>query len=219
MTAPTERRELYPYATAALVALDLVAAATLGRLFVPGDDSALSSSPSSPGTGPPSCRAYRVWSGVTTSAVALATSVLAVAWLVFPETTFYGLPGADTWSAATNALGEARRSFGVVVAPTIATPGFRLACVFAVALFAAIADWGAVRVGVTIEAAVPAFTLFVFTSVLSTAEHRAAALASARTGGLARRPQRRVRVRDKPWFTGTRIAGSRAIVRVASVLG
>jgi hypothetical protein len=38
--------------------------------------------------------------------------------------------------------------------------------VFAVATFAAIADWGAFRVGVTVEAAVPAFTIFVFSSVM-----------------------------------------------------
>ena len=220
VTAPTERRELYPYATAALVALDLVAAATLGRLFVPGDALGPVLIAVLAGHGAALLSRYRGWSGVTTSAVAPATSVLAVAWLVFPETTFYGLPGADTWSAATNALGEARRSFGVVVAPTIATPGFRLACVFAVALFAAIADWGAFRVGVTIEAAVPAFTLFVFTSVLSTAEHRAAAArVRGRTGGLARRPQRRVRVRESRGLPGRGSPARGRSCVAASVLG
>ncbi|HVE94821.1 MAG TPA: DUF3488 and transglutaminase-like domain-containing protein [Acidimicrobiales bacterium] len=217
----TQDRPLYPYATAGLVALDLVAGATLGRLFTSADAVWPILLAVLGGHAVALLARYREWSGAVTALAALATGAALVTWLVFPETTAYGFPTSETWLAATNALSDARRSFGVVLAPTIATPGFRLACVFAVATFAAIADWGAFRVGVTVEAAVPAFTLFVFSSVLSTAEFRAPAalaFAAAIVGWLVLH-NAEFGARERPWFADMRAAGSRAILRGGAGLG
>lgn len=220
MTEPRVPR-LYPYATAGLVALNLVAGATLGRLFTSADALWPILAAVLGGHAVALVSRTRQWSGALTALAALATGAALVTWLVFPHTTLYGLPTSETWLSATTALAEARRSFGVVLAPTIATPGFRLACVFAVATFAAIADWGAFRVGVTVEAAVPAFTLFVFSSVLSTAEFRgpaALAFAAALVAWLVLH-KAEFDARERPWFGDMRAAGSRAILRGGAGLG
>jgi len=218
---PTSRAPLYPYATAGLVALNLVAGATMGRLFTSADVVWEILAAVLGGHAIAFLARSRAWSGALTALAALAAGTALVTWLVFPETTAFGLPTSETWASATTALADARRNFGVVLAPTIATPGFRLACVFAVATFAAIADWGAFRVGVTVEAAVPAFTIFVFSSVLSTAEFRAPAalaFAAALVGWLVLH-NAEFGARERPWFGDMRAAGSRAILRGGAGLG
>jgi transglutaminase-like putative cysteine protease len=142
-------------------------------------------------------------------------------WLVVPGETFVGLPTADAFHAITRGLGDARRDFGVAVAPTKITPGFTMACVFAATLFAVIADWGAFHVGATIEATVPAFTVFVFAAVLGTKDGRVPATL-AFVGAMLiwfTAHNATVVARTKPWFTGTMARGRRALARGGVGLG
>ena len=108
---------------------------------------------------------------------AVAGLVLVAAWLVLPETTTLGIPWTATWRAAGSELSLALDQFATVVAPTPATRGFLLAGMAGVGLTGILADWGAFRVPALFEAAIPSFTLFVFTATLGASRHRSAAVA------------------------------------------
>ena len=97
---------------------------------------------------------------------ALVVGALVVAWLVLPETTAYGLPWLGTLRAAGHQLSQAATDFKKVVAPTPASGGFVIATIIGVVACATLGDWAAFRMQASFEAAIPAFTLFLFTAVL-----------------------------------------------------
>ncbi|HUR77214.1 MAG TPA: transglutaminaseTgpA domain-containing protein [Acidimicrobiales bacterium] len=208
-------------ALGALVFLDFVAALTLARLFTSSADIA----PVLLAVVIGHCVAFacrwRNLSAGATGFIVVGVAVLSALWLVLPQHTFYGLPTSASFEALWNALSDARRDFGVATAPTNPTEGFTLALVMAVVALAALADWAAFRIRTTIEAAVPAFTLFIFAGVLGTARHRATATV-AFTGALLVwlvTDNATVVARTKPWFQGTADAGRRAMSRAGVGLG
>lgn len=91
---------------------------------------------------------------------------LAVAWVHAGETTAFGIPTGDTFSALATALNDAGTVFSEVKAPTDALPGFLIASSAAVWVGVALADWAAFRVGASLEATLPSATLFLLTAVL-----------------------------------------------------
>ncbi len=202
-------------ALAALVLLDLVAAACIGRLFT-----SLSS------IGPillavlaghtlaVVCR-FRRLSVPSTAAATVALGVVLMAWLGAPGETWLGIPSPDALRAIADGLSDARRDFATAVAPTPVTPGFTMACVFACSTLAVLADWGAFRIGATVEAAVPAFTAFVFAAVLGTSAHRSAAALAFCGAALIWFVAHNATIiaKTKPWFTGTMTGGRKALAR------
>jgi transglutaminase-like putative cysteine protease len=109
---------------------------------------------------------------------ALLVGVLVVAWLVLPETTAYGVPWLGTLRAAGHQLSQAATDFKKVVAPTPVTDGFLIATIAGVVACAALADWAAFRMQATFEAAIPSFTLFLFSAVLGAPRHMSLAVAA-----------------------------------------
>jgi transglutaminase-like putative cysteine protease len=208
-------------ALAALVFLDLVAALCLARLFT-----------STAAVAPMlvavfighvvayACR-FRNLPGNVTGVAIVVAALIAGVWLVLPQHTFYGLPTADAFDALLHGIGDARRDFGVAIAPTNPTEGFTLACVMAVVVLAGLADWAAFRIRTTIEAAIPAFTLFLFAGVLGTTRHRATSTV-AFVGALLVwfvTDNATIIARTRPWFHGTADAGRRAMSRAGVGVG
>jgi transglutaminase-like putative cysteine protease len=202
----------------ALVLLDLVAAACLGRLF------------SSPEPLLPILTAVlighalafvcrdKAFSGPLTGAVIAVSAVLLMVWLVAPGTTFLGLPTNDSLRALADGLRDARHQFNVAVAPTKPTDGFTMACVGAVVALAGLADWGAFRIRATIEATIPAFIVFVFAAVLGTTQHRAMATVAFAAALVVWFVTHNATViaRTRPWFNGTSDRGRRALSRAGA---
>ncbi|HSS12148.1 MAG TPA: DUF3488 domain-containing protein, partial [Acidimicrobiales bacterium] len=159
-------------ATIALTVLTLAGVFSLGRLFAshsyvgPVVTTAIAMHAVAWG-----CRRQGL-RAVTAAVVSLGALILVVAWLVLPETTSYGLPLGGTWHAVHLALQEARTDFHSVTAPAPVTRGFELVTVTAVGVLALLADWAAFRMRTTLEAAVPSFTLFIFSAALGSHQHR-----------------------------------------------
>ena len=164
-------------ATLALAGLTVAVAIGMGRLFEGGSHLVPLLGAACVGHG-------AMWAGrrfgvpLSLSAVAAVGGAgLAGAWLLFPETTTYGVPGPATLDAARHALAEAWTEFGQVVAPAPATDGFLLSAMVGVGVTAMLADWAAFRMRALFEAVVPSFTLFVFTAILGADERRAVMVA------------------------------------------
>lgn len=215
-----ERRNELP-AVAALLLLDLVAAACLGRLFntatavgpllaavVAGHALAFG------------CRLRNLSVNATVFTVVGSALVLMV-WLGLPGETVFGLPTAHTFEEIGRSVTEARRQFGIAVAPTAPTPGFTMVCVFMLVVLSALADWGAFRIRASIEASIPAFTIFVFAGILGTAEYRGLAAVSfvAALAGWYVTHQTTVVARARPWFVGSAETGRRALSRLGVGIG
>lgn len=120
--------------------------------------------------------------GWVAALVALVGGAVVLSAVLLGETTTWGLPTGATWTAAGDALVDARERFRVVIAPTEVTVGFQLAS--AVALWAAVwfADTVAWRLGGLVEALGPGASVFGFCAVLGDGDHGialAAALAAA----------------------------------------
>jgi transglutaminase-like putative cysteine protease len=192
-------------ATIALTFLTLVTALGMGRLFADGAYLA------------PVCLAALVVHGVawgcrrtglgalTTLPACLGVLGLVVAWTVLPDSTIGGIPWTGTWRAALDSLTQANQQFGQVVAPVKAEDGFVLAAALGVGLVALMADWAAFRVRSTWESIVPAFGLFVFTSLLGADRWRWLAICGQLVAILAVvcTHWARARVSSTPWL-GTR---------------
>ena len=152
--------------TVALALLTIVSAVSLGRLF--GDGSFL---------GPVlvtavvchtvawALRARDVSPGVATI-VSVGTGALLVTWIVLPHTTFAGLPTGETLQVFREELSRAGAEFRRVVAPAPTITGFRIGSVLGTAVAAFLADWAAFRMRSLFEAAIPSFTLFLFSAIL-----------------------------------------------------
>jgi transglutaminase-like putative cysteine protease len=164
-------------ATLALTAVTVVTALGLGRLFATGAwvgpilvaaVGAHLVAWIARRTGLPAVVAYLLGAVV---------GALVVAWLVLPETTAYGVPLMGTFRAASHQLGQATTDFKKVVAPTPVTDGFVIASIIGVVACATVADWAAFRMHASFEAAIPAFTLFLFTAVLGSPKRMALTVA------------------------------------------
>jgi transglutaminase-like putative cysteine protease len=208
-------------ALAALIFLDLVAAFCLARLFTSAADVVPVLVGVVVGHAVAFACRLRGLSGSATGAIVAVIALFTALWLVLPNETTYGFPTGHAFEAMFRGLSDARRDFGVAIAPTKPTDGFLIACVIAVVVLAALADWAAFRIRTTIEAAVPAFTLFVFAGVLGTAHHRGSATV-AFVGALLVwfvADNTTVIARTRPWFHGTADAGRRAMSRAGTGLG
>ncbi|PLS76143.1 MAG: hypothetical protein CYG61_03675, partial [Actinobacteria bacterium] len=120
-----------------------------------------------------------MWAGRRLGAPLLATALaasgalaLTVGWVVLPDTTTFGIPGAATLDAARAALSDAWRQFAEVVAPAPVSDGFLIAGMAGVGVTAVLADWAAFRMAALFEAVVPSFTLFIFTATLGSSQRR-----------------------------------------------
>jgi transglutaminase-like putative cysteine protease len=105
--------------------------------------------------------------------VSMLGLLLVSVWVLFPQTTAYGIPWTGTWQEMSTAATEAWRSFATVVAPAPPAPGFLLAGMVGIGTAALLADWAAFRVRAVFEAGIPSFTLFAFTAVLGAPQYRA----------------------------------------------
>lgn len=152
--------------TIALSLLTVVSAVSLGRLF--GDGSFL---------GPVfitavTCHtvAWVLRTRGAPPAVAVLASVatvgLVVSWIVLPHTTTFGFPGGATLEAFRLELSRAAEEFRRVVAPAPTIAGFRVGAVLGTAICVFLADWAAFRMRSLFEAAIPSFTLFLFSAIL-----------------------------------------------------
>jgi transglutaminase-like putative cysteine protease len=101
--------------------------------------------------------------------VALAMVFLVTVWVVVLGTTAAGLPTVATLHSLGADLTRARIDFESLRAPVPATPGFLAVSMFAVGSIAVASDWIAFRLGTTLEATLPSFSLFLFTCALGTA--------------------------------------------------
>lgn len=104
--------------------------------------------------------------------LSLGAVMVVAAWTLFPHTTAYGIPWSGTFNAVTEACRVAWNDFATVVAPAPASKGFLFAGTVGIGVAALLADWAAFRVRAVFEAAIPSFTLFVFTAVLGAADFR-----------------------------------------------
>jgi transglutaminase-like putative cysteine protease len=211
----TEEQRAELPALAALVLLDLVAGVCLGRLFTSVNALGPIIAAVLVGHAVALITRLRNFGPNPTSGVVALAGVLTAIWTVVPHHTFYGLPTPHALHALLTSLSSARHDFGVAIAPTAPTEGFMAACVIAVIILATLADWAAFRMRTTVEAAVPAFTLFTFAAVLGTASERASATIGFVGALLLWFVVDNVVViaRTRPWFQGTADAGRRALSR------
>lgn len=117
------------------------------------------------------CR-RRGLSPVVTSAISAIGLVIVIPWLLLGDTTFFGIPTGETWSAARADLSDAWLLFGHVKAPAPVLPGFVMASAIGAWGLAFLADTAAFRAGGLVEAMVPASTLFVFGAALGAPRQR-----------------------------------------------
>ena len=155
-----------------------------------------------------------------TVVVALGGAVLVATWLLFPSTTRLGLPTAETWDVAREALRVARTRFEEVAAPAPILPGFQLASGLALWWAVWFGDWAAFRLRATAEAVAPATVLFVFGALLGSGDHRllaSATFAGAVVAFVAAHRALRAQV-DQHWLAATPTAGPRAVLRAGAGL-
>jgi len=158
---------------------------------------------------------------LTSALLSAAGLILTVVWFVEPHTTTFLIPGGATWSAVADDLRQAWERFGDVKAPTPALRGFVLAAVAGTWLTATTSDFFAFRMRARFEAMAPAFTLFVFGSILgadalrlpATALYLAALLAFVLFSEAARQ------ARAFSWFAGRSREGDLSHLRSGVTIG
>lgn len=219
--ARRHRRTLVPLAEAALCALTMATAAGMWRLF---DD----------GSFFPPLLAHAVAAHVVAGVlrrrgvgagaslvVTVGAALLALTWLHLGDTTTFGLPTGATVDAADAELRMAWQTFGDTRAPAPALPGFLLVTGAVLWVSAWLADTAAFRSWTGFEAAVPAATLFAFTTIFSADRHRplAAVLWLGATLGFLL-VHRAARLEPSPsWLGSDARHGVRSLVRAGSLLG
>jgi transglutaminase-like putative cysteine protease len=98
--------------------------------------------------------------------VTLVSGAVFITWTRFPDTTQWLLPTGETVRQFGDDLSTAWRIFGDVSAPAPVANGFIVVTAVAIWILAFVADWAAFRVSATLEALLPATTLFVFAAAL-----------------------------------------------------
>jgi transglutaminase-like putative cysteine protease len=117
----------------------------------------------------------RGWSVPVTTALSAPVAALVCVWLLFPDTTSSGLPTMATSTEIVDAMRDAWRQFGSILAPAPPERGFVLASCVALYFAVLLADWAAFRLWSSFEAIVPATTLFLFCALLGTGPQVASA--------------------------------------------
>lgn len=146
--------------------------------------------------------------------ISAAAAAVTLAVVLYPGTTWLGLPTRTTWDVAGADLRDAWSVFGDVRAPTEPLPGFVLTAALACWIVAFLADWAAFRIRSAAEALAPSALLFGFSAMLARGPYRElavtvyllAVLAFLLVSQLARREER------APWLVGARRRGRRAIL-------
>lgn len=207
--------------TVALSLLTIVSAVSLGRLFA--DASFL---------GPVlvtavvchtvawALRQADVSPGVATVA-SLATGTLAITWIVLPHTTAFGLPTGETLQVFREELSRAGEEFRRVVAPAPTITGFRVGSVLGTAVAAFLADWAAFRMRSLFEAAIPSFTLFLFSAILGAAAWQNVSVGAYVVALLLFLVLQHARLQgtSTSWFASRSRGGMASLLQVGSVLG
>jgi transglutaminase-like putative cysteine protease len=150
----------------------------------------------------------------------LLVPLAVTAWMILPDTTFFGIPTPATLSAASRELSNAYEAFRHVVAPTPVTDGFLIAAVVGVAVAALLADAAAFAVRATFEAAIPSFTLFVFTATLGTDRFRSLSVAAYRGALLLflMLHQESLESMSASWFASRARGGRVGLLRIGGLL-
>jgi transglutaminase-like putative cysteine protease len=207
--------------TAALALLTVVSAVSLGRLFA--DTSFLG----------PVLITAAVCHGLAWALRARAVSppvvvvasvgaiVLLVSWLVLPQTTTFGIPGGDTIDTFRRELSRAAAEFRQVVAPAPTILGFRLGSVLGTAIAAFLADWAAFRMRSLFEAAIPSFTLFLFSAILGANRWHGVSVAAYLVALLLFLALQHARLQgtSTSWFASRSRGGMASILLVGGALG
>ena len=156
----------------ALTALTVSAAVGLLRLFV---DASIVPKVAAAGIAAhvvaAACRHNRLGAAAT-AGIGIVTGAAVVCWLVVGETTTLGVPSTETVDVVRAHLRDAWAQFGEVKAPAPVLPGFVLAATAGTWALAFLADTAAFRAAGTVEAMVPASTLFVFGAALGAPRSR-----------------------------------------------
>ncbi|MFO7281317.1 MAG: DUF3488 and transglutaminase-like domain-containing protein [Thermoanaerobacterales bacterium] len=103
---------------------------------------------------------------VPAALVTAAAGITLITWARFPETTTWLLPTGETFGQLGADLRHSWDLFGEVRAPAPVENGFVAAAAIALWVVAFLADWGAFRLSATVEALLPAATVFVFAAAL-----------------------------------------------------
>jgi len=103
---------------------------------------------------------------VPAALVTAAVGATLITWARFPDTTAWLLPTPETLSQLGTDLRHSWDLFGEVRAPAPVENGFVAAAAIALWVVAFLADWGAFRLSATVEAVLPAATVFVFAAAL-----------------------------------------------------
>ncbi len=150
---------------------------------------------------------------LATTAASAAGLALFVTWVIEPHVSL--VPGSAVWDAAARDLQEAWGRFSEVVAPAQVTRGFLLGAVLGSWISAFVADLFAFRARTRLEAVVPSFTVFLFGALLGSDRHRlsAALLFLAAVLTFVVLAEVSAASRPRPWLSGRRAAGERALVR------
>lgn len=212
-------RTLQPAAELALLALTLAVVYGFRRVFVGTGFLGPLVAVAAAGHATAWVTRRRGWS-VPVAALASAASFAVVSsWVFFWDSTAMGLPTPGTLDAASAALRSSWQSFQTVVAPVPPQTGFLLASAVGIAFAVFLADWAAFRLWSTIEAVVPAATLFVFCALLGSEQHRLdSTVAFVTTFLLFWLLHRTARRETSGWLPGTGGEGSRSLVRTGVAL-
>ncbi len=134
-------------------------------------------------------------------------------WVIEPHVSL--VPSMAVWDAASLDLQEAWGRFSEVVAPAKVTRGFLLGAVLGSWISSFVADLFAFRARTRLEAVVPSFTVFLFGALLGSDRHRlsAALLFLAAVLTFVVLAEVFAAPRPRPWLSGRRAAGERALVR------
>jgi transglutaminase-like putative cysteine protease len=158
---------------------------------------------------------------IVTALVSLTALVVTVANRAAPETTRAWLPTRDTAPALAEIARDGLEAFAELRAPVPALEPFVLAAFVGLWVTTMLTDWGAVRLRLPVESALPASGLFVFASLLGADRYR---VASAVVFGLALAAyavtQRTVGQAERAtWLTLERSRGLRHVARNGAALG
>ncbi len=139
--------------------------------------------------------------------------------LLFPETSGSVVPTRETLTVLRFDLSDAWTLFQAEQAPVEAVRGFVVVGGAALWLVAFLADWAAFRLRSTLEAVVPATTIFVFTAVLGaeTDQVRHGALYAAAIAGVLLTMRADRQVREEVWVASGAGKGVSTTLRVGTV--
>ena len=161
------QRSLLPVAEAALVFLTLSVVLGFARLFNEGSFFPRLAAFALVAHGTAIATRRLGWSVPASAALSLVALGITTGLALYPDTTFLGLPTADTVATARADFADVWTQFQSVQAPTAVTTAFLLAAGLSLWWSAFVADWAAFRVWVPFESVVPAGTVFVFSSLFA----------------------------------------------------